>query len=80
MIACGLGGSLGKRSMITFLGGGGNFLPDIVITLRKIGRGGVGGRSRTIKGSGVMGLHGCWRMIRGGGGGGKMPTDCFINM
>ncbi len=39
--------------MITFLGGGGNLLPDIVISLTPTGVGGRGGASRIIKGSGV---------------------------
>ena len=31
--------------------------------------GGWGGCSRTIKGSGVAGLGGCWRIMSGGAGG-----------
>jgi hypothetical protein len=37
--------------------------------LRPIGIGGWGGASRTINGSGVAGLGGCWRIMSGGAGG-----------
>jgi len=33
------------------------------------GAGGEGGDSRRTSGSGVAGLGGCWRMMRGGAGG-----------
>ena len=49
MTDCGLHGSGAKRSMTTFLGGGGNRLPEIVINLRPTGGGGLGGASLTIK-------------------------------
>ena len=55
--------------MITFLGGGGNRLPEIVINLRPTGAGAWGGASRTTNGSGVSGLAGCWRITNGGAGG-----------
>ena len=58
--------------MTTFLGGGGNRLPEIVISLRPTGAGGLGGASLTIKGSGVDGLAGCWRITNGGAGGVNM--------
>ena len=40
-----------------------------MIILRPTEFGGLGGASLTIKGSGVDGLGGCWRMISGGAGG-----------
>ena len=45
--------------MITLRGGGGIFLPEIVIILRPIIGGGCGGTSRTINGGGVTGRGGC---------------------
>ena len=45
--------------MTTFLGGGGNLLPEIVTNLRPTGSGAGGGASRTTNGSGVSGLAGC---------------------
>ncbi len=86
---CGLAGNGANLSIITFLGGGGNRFPEIVlkffiqviiqkisskrkyeyISLRPIGIGGWGGASRTINGSGVAGLGGCWRIMSGGAGG-----------
>lgn len=53
MTPCGLLGSGAKRSMTTFLGGGGNFLPEILMYFLLTVRGGAGGSSRIIKGSGV---------------------------
>ncbi len=41
----------------------------IVIILRPTEFGGLGGASLTIKGSGVDGLGGCWRIMSGGAGG-----------
>ena len=55
-------------SMMTFLGGGGKVLPEIVISFRPIDCGGFGGISRITIGSGVSGLAGSWRIIRGGAG------------
>jgi len=54
--------------MTTFLGGGGIRLPEIVILFEPTGRGGDGGASRTMRGSGVAGRGGCWRMMSGGAG------------
>jgi len=59
MTACGLAGTGGSLSTITFLGGGGKRLPVIVIIFLPTAAGGDGGASRTIKGSGVHGLGGC---------------------
>ncbi|RNA35176.1 hypothetical protein BpHYR1_023981 [Brachionus plicatilis] len=68
MTDCGLDGRGGRRSMITFLGGGGIRLPEMVITFRPSGTGADGGASRMTKGSGVSGRAGCWRMMSGGAG------------
>lgn len=69
MTDCGLHGSGAKRSMTTFLGGGGKRLPEIVIIFGPTCAGGCGGASRMTKGSGVAGLAGCWRITSGGAGG-----------
>jgi hypothetical protein len=59
MTGCGLLGIGANRSTTTFLGGGGNGLPDIVITCVGMHGGGHGGASRITNGSGVHGLGGC---------------------
>jgi hypothetical protein len=46
---CGLLGIGGRRSITTFLGGGGNCLPDMVISLRPTSGGCLGGISRITK-------------------------------
>ena len=46
---CGLVGSGASLSMITFLGGGGRRLPEIVINFTPNAVGGCGGASRRIK-------------------------------
>ena len=60
MTDCGLSGSGAIRSIITLRGGGGKWLPDIVINLRPIAGGGGGGASRNTIGSGVFGFGGCY--------------------
>ena len=72
MIDCGLGGNWANLSITTFLGGGGYFLPLILINFMPNLSGGFGGSSRNIKGSGVTGRHGCWRMTSGGAVGVKL--------
>jgi len=62
---CGLTGSLGSLSMITFLGGG-TRLPEIVMRLVSMFLGGLGGISRMTRGSGVGMRSGSWRMMIGG--------------
>jgi len=64
----GLDGSGARRSMTTLRGGGGIFLPEMVIILRPTWAGGCGGASRTTRGWGVTGRGGCWRMMSGGAG------------
>ncbi len=66
--------------MTTFLGGGGNCLPDIVISLRPISDGGCGGASRMTTGSGVFGLGGCCLMISGGAGGTNELASCVMKI
>jgi hypothetical protein len=46
-------------SIITFLGAGGNLLPEIVMTFWPTAAGGLGGASRMTNGAGVSGLGGC---------------------
>ena len=75
---CGLFGIGANRSIITFLGGGGNLRPCIDTYLQPIIGGGFGGCSRIIKGSGVTGLGGCWRIIIGGAGIVSLFASCFI--
>jgi hypothetical protein len=75
---CGLDGSGANLSMITFLGGGGRRLPEMVITLRPTCAGGWGGASLITKGSGVHGRGGCWRMMSGGAGGARLFTSWVI--
>ena len=70
--ACGLLGTVANLSTITFLGGGGSLLPEIVIIFWPTAGGSLGGASRTTKGSGVHGLGGCWRITSGGAGGNKI--------
>lgn len=69
---CGLLGIGANLSITTFLAGGGNFLPEIVMSFLPIAGGGCGGASRMINGSGVSGLGGCWRITSGGAGGVKV--------
>ena len=69
---CGLLGNGASLSMTTFLGGGGNRLPEMVILFGPTGIGGCGGASRMINGSGVSIRGGCWRIITGGAGGKKV--------
>lgn len=52
--------------MTTLRGGGGNFLPGMVIIFCPSLAGGLGGASRITSGSGVSGRAGTWRMITGG--------------
>ena len=59
MTDCGLLGNGANRSMTTFLGGGGNRLPEIVTTFWPTAFGGRGGASRMTNGGGVSGLGGC---------------------
>ena len=55
----GLDGSGASRSITTLRGGGGSFLPEMVMILRPISCGGGGGASLTTNGSGVSGRGGC---------------------
>lgn len=57
-MSCGFGGICGKRSTMTFLGGGGITFPGITMFLGAIGAGGFGGLSRTSNGAGVNGRAG----------------------
>lgn len=61
-----------RRSIITLRGAGGNLLPEMVINLRPVHGGAFGGASRIMRGSGVLGRHGCCLIIRGGAGGVKV--------
>jgi len=56
---CGFDGSGASLSIITFLGGGGRRLPEIVILFGPIAAGGCGGASRITNGSGVSARAGC---------------------
>lgn len=56
---CGLLGNGARRSITTLRGGGGIRLPEMVILLEPMACGGMGGASRTISGSGVVGRAGC---------------------
>jgi len=59
MTGCGLGGIGANLSTTTFLGGGGNGFPEMVMTCCGMHGGGHGGASRMTRGSGVQGLGGC---------------------
>lgn len=69
---CGLLGIGASLSITTLRGGGGSRLPEMVISLRPTGCGAWGGASRIIRGSGVDGLGGCWRITSGGAGAGNI--------
>lgn len=73
-------GSCGSFSMISLRGGGGRFLPGIVMVLEGNGAGARGGSSRIMIGSGCRGRGASWRMTSGGAAGAWLSLSCWMMM